>query len=132
MHLQCLPLLHPALLAYLDPPPLLTRALEVLVASRLNGSSVRDVVRMDSKFSLASECALRRLLVYCFIGLEQGFNICHGFVSAGDALGWERPVTLMSSFLAGRSGCKCLFITGAGSTQRRLRTAVLAPQYSDT
>ena len=32
--------------------------------------------------------------------------ICHGFVSAGDALGWERPATPMSSFLAGRSGCK--------------------------
>ena len=32
--------------------------------------------------------------------------ICHGFVSAGDALGRERPATPMSSFLAGRSGCK--------------------------
>ena len=36
------------------------------------------------------------------------FNItlCHGFVSAGDALGQERPATPMSSFLAGHSGCK--------------------------
>ena len=33
-------------------------------------------------------------------------NICHGFVSAGDALGRERPATSMLSFLAGRSGCK--------------------------
>ena len=32
--------------------------------------------------------------------------MCHGFVSAGDALGRERPATPMSSFLAGRSGCK--------------------------
>ena len=32
--------------------------------------------------------------------------MCHGFVSAGDALGRERPATLMSSFLTGRSGCK--------------------------
>ena len=30
-------------------------------------------------------------------------SICHGFVSAGDALS---PATLMSSFLAGHSGCK--------------------------
>ena len=46
---------------YLNPPPLLTReALEVLVVSRLNGSSVRDVVRMDSQFSLVSECVVRR------------------------------------------------------------------------
>ena len=34
------------------------------------------------------------------------FSICHGFVSAGDALGRERPATPMSSFLTGRSGCK--------------------------
>ena len=32
--------------------------------------------------------------------------MCHGFVSAGDALGRECPATSMSSFLAGRSGCK--------------------------
>ena len=32
--------------------------------------------------------------------------MCHGFVSAGDALGRECPATPMSSFLAGRSGCK--------------------------
>ena len=32
--------------------------------------------------------------------------MCHGFVSAGDALGQERPATPMLSFLAGRSGCK--------------------------
>ena len=32
--------------------------------------------------------------------------ICHGFVSAGDALGRERLATPMSSFLAGHSGCK--------------------------
>ena len=48
------------LFAYLDPPPLLKEALEVFVASRLNGSSVRDVVRMDSQFSLASKCVVRR------------------------------------------------------------------------
>ena len=41
-------------------PPFLQEALEVLVASRLNGSSVRDVVRMDSQFSLASERVVRR------------------------------------------------------------------------
>ena len=34
--------------------------LEVLVASRLNCSSVRDVVRMDSQFSLVSERVVRR------------------------------------------------------------------------
>ena len=34
------------------------------------------------------------------------FDICHGFVSAGDALGREHPATPMSSFLAGHSGCK--------------------------
>ena len=33
-------------------------------------------------------------------------NMCHGFVSAGDALGRERLATPMSSFLAGGSGCK--------------------------
>ena len=33
-------------------------------------------------------------------------NMCHGFVSAGDALGRERPATPMSSFLARHSGCK--------------------------
>ena len=33
-------------------------------------------------------------------------DICHGFVPAGDALGRERLATPMSSFLAGRSGCK--------------------------
>ena len=48
------------LIAYLDPLPFLQEALEVLVASRLNGSSVRDVVRMDSQFSLASEHVIRR------------------------------------------------------------------------
>ena len=32
--------------------------------------------------------------------------ICHGFVSAGDALGREHLATPMSSFLAGCSGCK--------------------------
>ena len=32
--------------------------------------------------------------------------MCHGFVSAGDALGRECPATPMSSFLAGHSGCK--------------------------
>ena len=32
--------------------------------------------------------------------------MCHGFVSAGDALGREHPATPMSSFLTGRSGCK--------------------------
>ena len=42
------------------PLPFLQEALEVLVASRFNGSSVRDVVRMDSKFSLASERVIRR------------------------------------------------------------------------
>ena len=42
------------------PLPFLQEALEVLVASRLNGLSVRDVVRMDSQFSLASECVIRR------------------------------------------------------------------------
>ena len=31
---------------------------------------------------------------------------CHGSVSAGDALGRERPVTPMSSYYAGCSGCK--------------------------
>ena len=49
------------LVAYLDPPfPFLQEALEVLVVSRLNGSSVRDVVRMDSQFSLASERVVHR------------------------------------------------------------------------
>ena len=48
------------LVTYLDPLPFLQEALEVLVASRLNGSSVRDVVRMDSQFSLASERVIRR------------------------------------------------------------------------
>ena len=33
-------------------------------------------------------------------------TMCHGFVSAGDALRQERPATPMSSFLAGHSGCK--------------------------
>ena len=42
------------------PLPFLQEALEVLVASRLNGSSVRDVVRMDGQFSLASKCVIRR------------------------------------------------------------------------
>ena len=32
--------------------------------------------------------------------------MCHGFVSAGDALGRERSATPMSSFFAGHSGCK--------------------------
>ena len=32
--------------------------------------------------------------------------MCHGFVSAGDALGWEHLATPMSSFLAGRAGFK--------------------------
>ena len=36
----------------------------------------------------------------------QGHQLCHGFVSAGDALRQERLVTPMSSFLAGRSECK--------------------------
>ena len=45
---------------YLDPLPFLQEALEVLVASKLNGSSVRDVVRMDSQFSLASERVIHR------------------------------------------------------------------------
>ena len=44
----------------LTPLPFLQEALEVLVASRLNGLSVRDVVRMDSQFSLASERVVRR------------------------------------------------------------------------
>ena len=43
----------------LTPLPFLQEALEVLVGSRLNGLSVRDVVRMDSQFSLASECVIR-------------------------------------------------------------------------
>ena len=38
--------------------------------------------------------------------VESGTYMCHGFVSAGDALGRECLVTPMSSFLAGRSGCK--------------------------
>ena len=37
---------------------------------------------------------------------QRRINMCHGFVSAGDALGWEHPATPRSSFLAGRSGCK--------------------------
>ena len=41
------------------PLPFLQEALEVLVASRINGLSVRDVVRMDSQFSLASEHVIR-------------------------------------------------------------------------
>ena len=36
----------------------------------------------------------------------QGRQLCHSFVSAGDALGWESPATPMSSFLAGHSRCK--------------------------
>ena len=32
--------------------------------------------------------------------------ICHGFVSAGDALGQECPATPMSSYFAGRSNCQ--------------------------
>ena len=42
-------------------------------------------------------------------GPENSFTklpMCHGFVSAGDALGRERPATPMLSFLAGHSGCK--------------------------
>ena len=62
-------------LPILTPLPFLQEALEVLVASRLNGSSARDVVRMDSQFSLASERVIRRQPVYCFIGLEQGLNM---------------------------------------------------------
>ena len=42
------------------PLPFLKEALEVLVASKLNGSSVRDVIRMDNQFSLASECVICR------------------------------------------------------------------------
>ena len=43
-----------------------------------------------------------------FLSTCRGFaylltNICHGFVSAGDALGRERPATPMSSFLARHS-----------------------------
>ena len=41
-----------------------------------------------------------------YIKVHLPLYICHGFVSAGDALGQERPATPMSSFLAGRSGCK--------------------------
>ena len=48
------------LFAYLNPLPFLQEALEVLVMSRLSGLSVRDVVRMDSQFSLASEPVVRR------------------------------------------------------------------------
>ena len=60
VHLQRLSLLHPPLFTCLDPLPFLQEALEVLVVSRLNGSSVRDVVKMDSQFSLASEHVIRR------------------------------------------------------------------------
>ena len=42
------------------PLPFLQEALEVLIVSRLNGSSVRDVVRMGSQFSLASKRVIRR------------------------------------------------------------------------
>ena len=60
VHLQCLPLLHPPSSPISTPLPFLQEALEVLVVSRLNGLSVRDVVRMDSQFSLASERVVRR------------------------------------------------------------------------
>ena len=36
----------------------------------------------------------------------QNFTMCHGFVSAGDALGREHSAAPMSSFFAGHSGCK--------------------------
>ena len=42
----------------------------------------------------------------CFSSHNTYMYLCHGFVSAGDALGREHPAALMSSFLAGRSGCK--------------------------
>ena len=42
------------------------------------------------------------------IGTHQGRQLCHGFVSAGDALGQERPATPMLSFLAGRPGASDL------------------------
>ena len=60
VHLQCLPLLHPPLCLSRPPLPFLQEALEVLVTLRLYGSSVRDVVRMDSQFSIASERVVSR------------------------------------------------------------------------
>ena len=39
------------------------------------------------------------------IGAHPGMPIMSQFVSVGDALGWERPATPMSSYFAGRSGC---------------------------
>ena len=42
----------------------------------------------------------------CLVYSKFEDHICHGFVSAGDALGRECLVTPMLSFLAGRPGCK--------------------------
>ena len=40
------------------------------------------------------------------VKLSKQEYICHGFVSAADALGGERPVTPMSSYFAGCSNCQ--------------------------
>ena len=40
----------------------------------------------------------------------EGHQLCHGFVSAGDALGRERPATPMSSFMPGVLGASDLIL----------------------
>ena len=60
--------------------------------------------------------------------------MCHGFVSAGDALGRERPVIRCcptSSDVPSAWWPNTIYY-GAGSAPHCLQAAVLAPQYSDT
>ena len=52
------------------------------------------------------DCSCFVVLVIISPSLNGFAYMCYGSVSAGDALGRERLVTPMSSYYAGRSGCK--------------------------
>ena len=72
-------------------------------------SSTQSCIVLNIFLPLAIDCNFKIVVLFYDNGEKQlSFlvYICHGFVSAGDALGRERPATPMSSFLAGHSGCK--------------------------
>ena len=58
------------------------------------------------KISKKKEPIRSVVTAFVTLSIQHLLHICHGFVSAGDALGREHPATPMLSFLAGHSGCK--------------------------
>ena len=62
------------------------------------------IVRGWSRGSLYSEVT-NGILDIGHMGTPPLTDICHSYVSAGDALGQEQPTTPISSYFAGCSGC---------------------------